>query len=104
MVTGNPGSTRCLPPLYGLGCRSLCGGSKVSNEAPDGRVSSYLHDHVKLGDLLDVSALPATFVLTPTDVAARLLASAGAGITTVLPIVEQIARTQPAAERDRGPR
>ena len=27
-VTGSPGSTRCLPPRYGRGCRSLCGGSE----------------------------------------------------------------------------
>ena len=27
-VTGNPGSTRSLPPLFGRGCRSLCGGSE----------------------------------------------------------------------------
>jgi nitric oxide dioxygenase len=64
------------------------------NGAPDGRVSSYLHDHVKVGDVLEVSAPAGDFVLTPTD-SPLLLASAGAGITTVLPIVEQIARTQP---------
>jgi nitric oxide dioxygenase len=64
------------------------------NGAPDGRVSSYLHDQVKVGDVLDVSAPAGDFVLTPTE-APLLLASAGAGITTVLPIVEQIARTQP---------
>jgi nitric oxide dioxygenase len=64
------------------------------NGAPDGRVSSYLLDQVKVGDLLDVSAPAGDFVLTPTD-SPLLLASAGAGITTVLPIVEQIARTQP---------
>ena len=64
------------------------------NGAPDGRVSSYLHDHVKVGDVLDVSAPAGDFVLTPTD-SPLLLASAGAGITTVLPIVEHIARTQP---------
>ena len=29
MVTGNPGSTRCPPLPYGLGCRSLCGGSEA---------------------------------------------------------------------------
>jgi nitric oxide dioxygenase len=28
VVTGNPGSTRCLPPRYGLGYRSLCGESE----------------------------------------------------------------------------
>ena len=65
-----------------------------ANGAPDGRVSSHLHDHVKLGDVLDVSAPAGDFVLTPTE-APLLLASAGAGITTVLPIVEHIARTQP---------
>ena len=64
------------------------------NGAPDGRVSSYLHDQVKVGDVLDVSAPADDFVLTPTE-SPLLLASAGAGITTVLPVVEQIARTQP---------
>jgi nitric oxide dioxygenase len=64
------------------------------NGAPDGQVSSYLHDQVKVGDVLDVSAPAGDFVLTPTE-SPLLLASAGAGITTVLPIMEQIARTQP---------
>ncbi len=67
---------------------------KGVNGAPDGRVSSYLHDQVKVGDLLEVSAPAGDFVLTPTE-SPLLLASAGAGITTVLPIVEHIARTQP---------
>ncbi|MFP5284038.1 MAG: globin domain-containing protein [Actinomycetes bacterium] len=62
--------------------------------APDGRVSSFLHDGVAVGDLLDVSAPAGDFVLTPSD-GPLLLASAGAGITTVLPIVEHIARTSP---------
>jgi nitric oxide dioxygenase len=64
------------------------------NGAPDGRVSSYLHDQIQVGDTVDVSAPAGDFVLTPTE-SPLLLASAGAGITTVLPIVEQIARTQP---------
>ena len=62
--------------------------------APDGRVSSFLHDQVGVGDVLDVSAPAGDFVVqSSTD--PLLLASAGAGITTVLPIVELIARTQP---------
>ena len=65
-----------------------------ANGAPDGRVSSHLHDRVEIGDVLDVSGPAGDFVLTPTE-SPILLASAGAGITTVLPIVEQIARTQP---------
>lgn len=57
-------------------------------------MSSYLHDNLQDGDLLDVSAPAGDFVLDPSD-GPLLLASAGAGITTVLPIVEHIARTQP---------
>jgi nitric oxide dioxygenase len=62
--------------------------------APDGMVSSYLNDSAKVGDVLDVSAPAGDFVVQPSD-GPLLLASAGAGITTVLPIVEHIARTQP---------
>ena len=47
-----------------------------------------------VGDLLEVSAPAGDFVVQPSD-GPLLLASAGAGITTVLPIVEHIARTQP---------
>ncbi len=65
-----------------------------ANGAPDGRVSSYLHDNLHDGDVLDVSAPAGDFVLDPSD-GPLLLASAGAGITTVLPIIEHIARTQP---------
>ena len=64
------------------------------NAAPDGRVSSFLHDHTAVGDLLDVSAPAGDFVV-PESGGPLLLASAGAGITTVLPIVEHIAWTQP---------
>jgi nitric oxide dioxygenase len=64
------------------------------NGAPDGMVSSYLHGEVAVGDVLDVSAPAGDFVVQASD-GPLLLASAGAGITTVLPIVEHIARTQP---------
>jgi nitric oxide dioxygenase len=62
--------------------------------APDGQVSSSLHDNVSVGHVLDVSHPVGDFVVTRSD-SPLLLASAGAGITTVLPIVEHIARTQP---------
>jgi nitric oxide dioxygenase len=62
--------------------------------APDGMVSSYLHDHAMPGVVLDLSAPAGDFVVLPAETP-LLLASAGAGITTVLPIVEQIARNQP---------
>ena len=62
--------------------------------APDGEVSSFLHDSLKVGDLVDVSAPAGDFVVTDAD-SPLLLASAGAGITTVLPILEHVAKTQP---------
>ena len=62
--------------------------------APDGAVSSHLHDHLEVGDVVEISSPAGDFVLDPSD-SPLLLASAGAGITTVLPIVEQIVATQP---------
>ena len=62
--------------------------------APDGRVSSFLHDQIAVGAVVDVSA-PAGDLVVPSSDSPLLLATAGAGITTVLPIVEHIARTQP---------
>jgi nitric oxide dioxygenase len=46
------------------------------------------------GDKREVSALAGDFVVQPSD-GPLLFASAGAGITTALSIVEHIARTQP---------
>jgi nitric oxide dioxygenase len=65
-----------------------------TDAVPAGRVSYFLNDHVAVGDLLDVSA-PAGDLVVPASDSPLLLATAGAGITTVLPIVEHIARTQP---------
>ena len=64
------------------------------NGAPDGQVSSFLHDSVQVGDAVELSAPAGDFVVEPSSTP-LLLASAGAGITTVLPVVEHIARTQP---------
>jgi nitric oxide dioxygenase len=62
--------------------------------APDGQVSTHLHDRTRIGDVLEISAPAGDFVVQDSH-APLLLASAGAGITTVLPVLEHIARTQP---------
>jgi nitric oxide dioxygenase len=62
--------------------------------APDGQVSTYLNEQTAVGDILQVSAPAGDFVVQSPK-GPLLLATAGAGITTVLPIVEHIARTQP---------
>ena len=74
--------------------RAAFGRARGVDGAPDGRVSTYLHDGVQVGDRLEVSTACGDFVV-PDAAEPLLLASAGAGITTVLPIVEHIARTQP---------
>jgi len=70
--------------------------SRVRGEgdAPDGQVSNYLNDHAKVGDVFEISSPAGDFVIGDEQ-SPLLLASAGAGITTVLPIVEHLARTQP---------
>ena len=64
------------------------------NGAPDGQVSTYLHDHITVGDVAG-GQRTGRRLRRPASDGPLLLASAGAGITTVLPIVEHIARTQP---------
>lgn len=61
---------------------------------PAGEVSTHLLDVVHVGDVLEVSA-PAGEFGVPAGDAPLLLATAGAGITTALPLVEHLARTQP---------
>ncbi|MFN8074159.1 MAG: globin domain-containing protein [Kineosporiaceae bacterium] len=62
--------------------------------APDGRVSTYLNDVVAVGDVLDLSHPAGDFIVDDSH-SPLLLATAGSGITTALPIVEHVARTQP---------
>jgi ferredoxin-NADP reductase/hemoglobin-like flavoprotein len=74
---------------------------------PDGVVSGYLHDSVKEGDLLDVSA-PAGDVTLPAGDDPLLLVSAGIGVTPAVAMLEHVARAQPrrqvvVAHADRSP-
>ena len=66
-----------------------------------GRVSRYLHDHIRAGDILEVAAPRGEFVLAagPGSASAPIvLISAGVGITPVLAMLHQI-----AAKRFAGP-
>ncbi|MFF3262691.1 globin domain-containing protein [Streptomyces sp. NPDC002932] len=60
------------------------------NGAPDGEVSRRLHDRVRPGDLLSVSAPYGDLVLDSAD-APLLLASAGIGCTPMLSMLEHLA-------------
>ncbi|HEY8654529.1 MAG TPA: globin domain-containing protein [Dermatophilaceae bacterium] len=65
-----------------------------SNGAPDGVVSSYLHDHVGVGDELDVSTPSGDVVLDGSE-DPLLLISAGVGITPIAAILDDIAFRTP---------
>jgi len=89
------------PRQYTVSSTALCNRLQITvrrvrgaDGAPDGQVSTYLHDHITVGETLEVSAPAGDFVVQSSN-GPLLLASAGAGLTTVLPIVEHIARTQP---------
>ncbi|MEU6216289.1 globin domain-containing protein [Streptomyces sp. NPDC047022] len=60
--------------------------------APDGEVSGHLHAHVHEGDVLELSAPYGDLVLNATD-EPLLLASAGIGVTPMIAMLEQLART-----------
>ncbi|MFE9094332.1 globin domain-containing protein [Streptomyces sp. NPDC007264] len=59
---------------------------------PDGEVSSHLHAQVHEGSTLELSAPYGDLVLEDTD-APLLLASAGIGVTPVIAMLDQLART-----------
>lgn len=65
--------------------------------APDGAVSGFLHDAVRVGDHLTLSQAYGDLTLRPGD-RPLLLVSAGVGITPVASILDHVARTQPTRE------
>jgi ferredoxin-NADP reductase len=75
--------------------------------SPDGAVSGFLHDAVKAGDLLDLSAPAGDATLPPGD-DPLLLVSVGIGITPMVAMLAHLAVTQPdrevvVAHADRSP-
>ncbi|WP_327699017.1 globin domain-containing protein [Streptomyces sp. NBC_00459] len=74
---------------------------------PAGEVSSWLHTHATVGDILDVS-LPAGDLVLPETETPLLLASAGIGITPMLSMLDHLAltsspRTVTVVHADRAP-
>ncbi len=63
---------------------------------PPGRVSNYLIDHVKVGDILDVQAPRGDFCLDPESAHPVVLIGGGVGITPVLSMAETILRVNPS--------
>src|SRR4051812_17482572 len=62
-------------------------------ELPPGHGSSYFHDHVHVGDTLDVRAPAGTFILDPSGEEPTVLIGAGIGITPLVSMLEAIVHT-----------
>lgn len=62
----------------------------VAADAPAGLVSGFLHDHVRVGDTLDVHTPLGDFVLDDAERGPVVLLSGGAGITAVLAMLEHL--------------
>lgn len=59
-------------------------------DLPPGRGSSYFHDHVRVGDVLEVRALAGTFFIDPQATQPVALIGAGIGITPLVSMLETI--------------
>ncbi|OWT80224.1 MULTISPECIES: pyridoxamine 5'-phosphate oxidase family protein [unclassified Achromobacter] len=56
----------------------------------DGAVSRYLHDHVKVGDLLDTRAPGGAFTIDATEKRPAVLLAAGIGVTPMLAMLRHV--------------
>ena len=73
---------------------SAPGDARVSltvKRVPGGRVSTWLHEHVRAGDVLRLGAAAGDFVLPAPTPAKLLLLSGGSGITPVMSIARDLA-------------
>ncbi|NMD69292.1 NO-inducible flavohemoprotein [Bacillus sp. DNRA2] len=62
---------------------------------PDGKVSNYLHDQVKAGDVLKISAPAGDFVLDTIRNTPIVLLSGGVGLTPMMSMLKTVVSTQP---------
>ncbi|WP_153127262.1 NO-inducible flavohemoprotein [Peribacillus tepidiphilus] len=68
---------------------------ETGSDIPDGIVSNYLHDQVKEGDILKVSAPAGDFVLDTTKNTPVVLLSGGVGLTPMMSMLKTIVEIQP---------
>ena len=67
-------------------------------DAPPGRASNFLHDHVEEGALLDVGAPHGNFVVDPADSTPLVLVGGGIGVTPVLSMFNAILEAESPRE------
>jgi nitric oxide dioxygenase len=65
---------------------------------PDGRVSNYLHDHVNIGDIVEVTVPAGVFTLNTEKETPVVFISGGVGITPFMSMAGTIAEKQPGRQ------
>lgn len=71
---------------------------KEADVEPYGKVSTYLHDQVSIGDTVEVSAPAGDFVLNEEETAPIALISGGVGLTPMMSMLEKLVETQSERE------
>lgn len=102
-----PTETGKTPRNYSLSDRPGTGYFRISVKregplaagAPDGVVSHYLHDHVQVGDVIDVGPPCGEFSLNPTQVGSQpiVLLAGGVGVTPLLAMLKALVHEQVGA-------
>lgn len=64
----------------------------IKRERPDGAVSGFFHDQIRVGDTVRAQAPRGNFVLDAESTRPVVLVSAGVGITPMVSILEELAR------------
>lgn len=70
---------------------------EAGNLQPDGMISNRLHDHIKAGDLVELSAPAGSFVLDRENLSHKIFISGGVGQTPLLSMLEAITASQAEA-------
>ncbi|CAH0347399.1 NO-inducible flavohemoprotein [Bacillus sp. CECT 9360] len=68
---------------------------EAEGNAPDGRVSNYLHDHINPGDVIEVTVPAGDFVLDTEKKTPAVFISGGVGITPFMSMSFAISEKQP---------
>lgn len=71
---------------------------KEKDFEPNGKVSNYLHDHVAVGDQVEVSAPAGDFHLVEEEIAPIALISGGVGLTPMMSMLDTLVQTNTARE------
>jgi nitric oxide dioxygenase len=71
---------------------------EAEGTGPDGKVSNYMHNHINIGDTVDITVPAGDFTLNSKESSPVVFISGGVGITPLMSMVKNIAANQPNRE------